>query len=306
TVPRNTYEIIVVDDGSTDQTRAVAERPDVIVLSQTNQGPAAARNAGARKASGELLLFTDSDCVPDRHWLDEMTAPFREPDVMGVKGVYRTRQRGLAPRFVQCEFEERYAKLKRRPSIDFVDTYSAAFRTDAFWKVGGFDPAFPYADHEDVDFAYRMAGCGYKMVFNPRAFVYTEHPDSIGAYFRLKFGRGYWRTVVYRRFPRKAFRDSYTPQTLKLQILLTYGIVCGVLAGILSGSWGILGGLYLLFLASAVPFSYRASRRDPVVALVSPFFLLVRSAAIGLGIIWAALRSFLGRTSLRESGAGGG
>ncbi|HMN59432.1 MAG TPA: glycosyltransferase family A protein, partial [Anaerolinea sp.] len=95
---------IVVDDGSTDATSAVAESRGVRVISQSNAGPAAARNRGADLATGEILAFTDADCIPTADWLRELVRPFVDPAVVGVKGAYATTEVGLVPRFVQCEY----------------------------------------------------------------------------------------------------------------------------------------------------------------------------------------------------------
>ena len=67
-VPREKYEVIIVDDGSTDGTATLARSYGVRVLTQPHRGPAAARNAGAGQATGEVLLFTDADCAPTRTW----------------------------------------------------------------------------------------------------------------------------------------------------------------------------------------------------------------------------------------------
>lgn len=295
----HTVEILVVDDGSTDRTAEVASAyPGVTLIRQAHQGPAAARNTGARKASGEILLFTDADCVPERDWVAEMTAPFADPRVAAVKGAYRTRQTGLIARFAQVEFEERYALLKRQSAIDFVDSYSAAFRTQAFWDVGGFDPAFPCPNNEDVDLSYRLARAGYRMVFNPRAVVYHTHPATFRAYLRVKFWRGYWRMVVYRRFPGKALRDSYTPQTLKLQIALFYtilGAICSKGLGRVENAMPVALALTFLFGGTTVPFALRAGRTDRALGFSSPLLLLARAGAIGLGAAWGLQSVLRGR-----------
>lgn len=229
------YEVIVVDDGSSDSTAAVvsdyASRDKrVHYLRQINRGPAAARNKGAQTARGEILVFTDDDCIADPTWLREMIRPFDDNhEIVAVKGAYRTRQQSVMALFAQAEFESRYRKLAKLKYIDFVDTYSAAFKRNVFLEMRGFDTSFPKANNEDVEFSYRMDAAGHKMVFNLAAIVYHRHPATLQAYLKTKFGRAYWRMVVYRAFPHKMQSDTYTPQTLKFQILLAL-ILMGVAA----------------------------------------------------------------------------
>jgi len=294
TVPQDKYEILVVNDGSTDKTAEIVQSLGVKCLTQKNKGPAAARNLGAMEATGDIILFTDSDCVANKDWVKEMKTPFENPIVMGVKGRYKTHQREMVARFVQMEFEERYelqmgtipiwASPEKHEFIDFVDSYSAAFRKDAFWDVGGFDESFPKANNEDVDLSYKLSSKGYKMVFNPEAVVYHRHPNSLRRYFKTKLGRGYWRMFVYKRFPRKAIKDSYTPQSLKLQILLFY-LSLASLSGLFLGFKYLPIPTGFLFLLTMIPFSLRALRKDIRVGLLSPFFLTLRAVAIGIGAI---------------------
>lgn len=297
------YEIIVVNDGSVDRTAAVATQLNVRVLSQPHQGPAVARNTGAAAAQGEILLFIDADCTATPEWLQEMVLPFNEREVAGVKGAYRTLQRSIAARFAQIEFEERYRRLQQRPCIDFVDTYSAGFRREAFEAAGGFDPGFPVANHEDVDLSYRLDHLGYQLRFNPKAIVYHSHPDTIGKYLRVKFWRGYWRLVVYRRFPRKAAADSYTPQTLKAQVLLVYLIGIGLLFGGIDARW-LWVPLSLIGVGCVTMGSFlqAAVRKDIVVGCLSPALLWLRAMAIAAGMAWAIIGLLLRKPMFRMRG----
>jgi len=286
-VPRERYEITVVNDGSTDHTEKCARGfSRVKVISQPNQGPAAARNRGAQEAEGDILLFTDSDCLPDKNWIEEMIRPFDAPEIVAVKGAYKTHQKEVVARFAQIEFEERYRLQQKSRYIDFVDSYSAAIKREVFWKVGGFDPSFPVANNEDTDLSYRLAKQSYKMVFNPRAIVYHHHPPTLTKYLRTKLCRAYWRMVVYRRFPDKMVKDSYTPQSLKIQIFLF--LLIGLSLGL---SLWVQEFLYLLsvegllFFLTTLPFTVRAFQKDRNVGLVAPFLLFLRSAAFGLGVI---------------------
>jgi len=81
----------------------------------------------------------------------------------GAKGVYRTPQRGLAARFVQIEYEDKYRLMARLPDIDFIDTYSAGFRRDRFLEMSGYDTSFPVACAEDIELSYRMSARGWMM-----------------------------------------------------------------------------------------------------------------------------------------------
>lgn len=285
---RDDYEVIVVDDGSTDGTGDMVKKFPVKYICQPNRGPASARNHGAREAVGKIIIFTDSDCVPAYKWVEEMTKPFEKPDVIAVKGAYKTNQRSLIARLVQTEFEERFKMLKRAESIDMVDTYSAAFRRDIFWQAGGFDESFPVANNEDTDLSYKLSSAGYKMVFNPEAIVYhLRHPDTLLRYARQKFWRGYWRMVVYKKFPQKMVKDAYTPQSLKFQILLLFSIVpLLILSTLLEMGLYFAILLFIAFVILTLPFSLSAMKKDFLAGLISPFFLATRALSIGFGVLY--------------------
>ena len=283
--PRAAYEIVVVDDGSTDATAAIAAAAGATVIAQPNTGPAATRNRGAAAAAGEIILFTDADCEPQPDWLTLMLQPFADPAVAGVKGSYRTRQREVVARLAQYEFEERYELLARRPTIDFVDTHAAAFRAAVFHATGGFDPAFVQANNEDVDLSYRLAEQGYRLVFQRWAVVYHRHVASWRRYARLKMRRGYWRMLVYRLHPGKALRDSYTPQVLKLQVLLAYAALACLLAAPLAPTLALAALLSLALLAaSGWRFCKRVLDCDRTAAAWAPWFLIVHALAFATGI----------------------
>ncbi len=288
-LPKEDYEVILVDDGSTDDTPDIVNKFPVQYFWQPNQGPATARNRGAQEAKGDIILFTDADCVPQNNWIEEMVRPFNVPEIMAVKGAYKTDQKSLTARFAQIEFEERFEMLKSHKYIDMVDTYSAGYRKSIFLSLGGFDPSFPVANNEDTELSYKMSEASHRMVFNPNAIVYhLNHPDSVKGYARLKFWRGYWRMVVYKKYPDKMFKDSYTPQTLKLQILFLF-LFLACLPFLKFYPDFMLYPLILtliLFILSTLPFNSLALQKDISIGILSLFFLSLRAFSLGLGTLW--------------------
>jgi glycosyltransferase involved in cell wall biosynthesis len=279
-------EILVVNDGSTDNTLdAVASYSGVRVLSQPNAGPAAARNRGAEEARGTIILFTDDDCVPMPDWLDAMLQPFQDPEVVGVKGVYRTRQRRLLARFVQIEYEDRYRLMAGLSSIDFVDTYSAGFRRDRFLEMKGYDTSFPLACAEDVELSYRMSNRGWEMRFVPAAVVYHTHPDTLRRYLKKKYKFAFWRVLAVRKNPSKAVKDSHTPQLMKFQLLFAPALLLAVVFDLAMRPAMPASVLVLTaFVLTTLPFAVRAAAKDPIVGVLSPALLAARACAQMLGM----------------------
>ena len=279
-------EVIVVDDGSTDDTATLAASFDgVRVIRQPNAGPAVARNVGAQAARGRILVFIDADCEAAPGWLAHMLARFADPEVVAVKGAYRSHQRDLIARFVQIEYEDKYDRLARSRDIDFIDTYSAAFRRGVFLGHGGFSAEFPTACAEDVDLSFRMSRAGGRMVFEPEALVYHIHPDRLSAYAKKKYKFAYWRLLAVQRTPEKLVSDSHTPQLMKAQAVAAPAVPSlGVAAAFLPAlRWPALA-LALAFLVSTIPFSVKALRKDPGVGAASPWLLFVRGVAQGVGL----------------------
>lgn len=282
----------MVDDGSTDAIADVVRQfPGVRLLRQQNAGPAAARNHGAREAKGEIVLFTDDDCVPVADWIESMKAPFSDPNVVGVKGIYRSAQRELAARFVQIEYEDKYRLMARLPSIDFIDTYSAAFRRTNFLAMDGYDTSFPVACAEDIELSYRMSARGWIMLFAPNAVVYHTHPDSLWKYLRKKYKFAFWRVLAVRKNPAKAVKDSHTPQVMKLQLLFPPALLMAVLLDTIY-RYPIFTPLVLCaFLVTTLPFAARAFRKDPLVGSLAPLILAARACAQFFGVAAGVIRA---------------
>lgn len=293
-------EIIVVDDGSTDQTKKVAEAYSLVtVLTQKNQGPARARNAGAEKAKSTIIVFVDSDCIPEKNWLEEMLKPFEDSNVAGVQGAYRSRQKSLTARFDQADIEYRYEHMQRAKKLYWIATYSAAYRRTIFLAEGKFDESFPRASGEDAELSYLLAENGHQLVFSPRAIVYHTHPDSPLKYLRVKLFRAYWRNRMYMKHTHRVIDDSYTPNAVKISFFV--GALFFLLLAILIVQPFVLPpgqsliraeiqnvlfftGFCIAFISVTFwPLILKMFQRDWVLALFGVFLIFFRSLAFVVG-----------------------
>ncbi len=203
-------EIIVVDDGSKDNTFNLLKGTDgIIAITQKNSGPATARNNGAKTATGSILVFTDSDTVPNKDWLQKLTKPFNDSDLMASTGTYSIENKdSKLALLIQTEIEYKHSKYK--DFIAFGGTYNLAIRKEIFDRIGGFNEEYKSASGEDVDICYKILKQGYKIRFIKDAVVGHYHPENPLKYLKTQFKHGFWRAKLYYDHPNKATGDDYT------------------------------------------------------------------------------------------------
>jgi glycosyltransferase involved in cell wall biosynthesis len=202
-------EVIVVDDGSGDQTASQAEGAGAKVICQANRGPAAARNTGWRAAQGEVVLFTDSDCKPHKDWAKRLLGGFTNSGVGAVAGSYGIwNPNSLLARTIHEEIKGRHAKMGG--SIRVFGSYNVAIRKEVLEKLNGFDESYRRASGEDNDLSYRMLKAGFSICFRPLALVDHRHQESIPSYLKEQARHGYYRMLMYRTHPAMVAGDDYT------------------------------------------------------------------------------------------------
>ena len=185
------YEVILVDDGSTDNTAYIAAQfPEVRYIHQSNHGLSHARNTGAIAAKGEVLAYTDSDCMADGDWLYYLVSTLVSGDYAGVGGPNITPP---AQNWIQACV----AGAPGGPShVLLTDTVAEhipgcnmAFYRWAFDTMGGFDPEYRKAG-DDVDFCWRIQQAGWVIAFNPAAIVWHYRRFTLRAFLKQQDGYG--------------------------------------------------------------------------------------------------------------------
>ena len=189
TIPSHEMEVIVVDDGSRDQTADVLSQSifpySLRLLTQRNRGAAAARNLGARQAHAEIVLFLDADMIADRDLVRaHMEGHSQRADIL-VAGARRTWQPVRRSGFSTVIDID--TNIPNDPAlIDDLDVGKAyscnlSLRRSDWQRLSGFDERFPASGFEDFEFVYRAGLNGMKVIFNPQAIAYHNHPISIAA-----------------------------------------------------------------------------------------------------------------------------
>jgi len=168
------FEVIVVDNGSTDGTPQLLAGLPVRLLTESRRGRSAARNRGAREATGRYLAFLDSDCVAPASWLQDSLRALKRPWIAAVQA--RIRKHGHAPpplSFIQGYYH-----------APFLDTAGLVVSRDAFDQARGFDEELPR--NVDIDFTFRLLASGYALAWAAATVIVKYHHLST----KQAFGRG--------------------------------------------------------------------------------------------------------------------
>ena len=178
------FEIVVVDDGSSDATWTELQRladlaPTTLrpMRQERNAGPATARNRGWREARAQVVAFTDDDCMPDEHWLEALWCSMRTADVVQGMTVPDPEQVDRSNAFTRT--------LHVTNESGFYETANIAYRRSVLEQLGGFDETFRLPSGEDTDLGWRARDGGFTMVFEPTAVVrHDVHPTDFATFLR--------------------------------------------------------------------------------------------------------------------------
>jgi glycosyltransferase involved in cell wall biosynthesis len=196
------YEVIVVDDGSTDTVPEVAKAfAQVRYIRQDNQGLSVARNTGLAAATGELVAYTDDDCRADEDWLYYLVVDLVESEfqAMGGHNFLPIDDSPVAAVVMASPGGPTHVMLTEREA-EHIPGCNMIFRRAALEAIGGFDPVYRKAG-DDVDVCWRLQQAGYRIGFNPAGFVWHYRRSTVRAYLKQQAGYGEAESLLLRKHP---------------------------------------------------------------------------------------------------------
>jgi GT2 family glycosyltransferase len=278
-------EVIVVDDGSTDETSAIARDYPFRLIRTENRGLSSARNTGLDAATGEIVAYIDDDAWPDPHWLLYLADTFLTTTHAGVGGPNLSPPRDSA--LAQCVANAPGGPVQVLLSdreAEHVPGCNMAFRKAALRAIGGFDPRFRTAG-DDVDVCWRLQDGGGTLGFNHAAVVWHHRRASVRAYYRQQAGYGKAEALLEEKWPHKYNAAGHAAWAGRL-----YGTGLTAMLGrrrrVYHGTWGVA-----LFQSVYEP----ASGTLAALPLMPEWYviLFVLAGISTLGAMWPPLRMAL-------------
>jgi GT2 family glycosyltransferase len=229
------FEVIVVDDGSSDRTAAIAAEFGYRLISTRNQGLSGARNTGLRAATGEIVAYLDDDAWPDPDWLTYLAATFLRTDHAAVGGPnIPPPDEGLVAQCVAGAPGGPAHVLLSDTVAEHIPGCNMAFRKRCLEAIGGFDPQFRAAG-DDVDACWRIQQQGWSIGFSAAAMVWHRRRSSVRGYWKQQRGYGKAEALLERKWPEQYNAAGHYTWNGRV-----YGGVTGLRARqrIYHGTWG--------------------------------------------------------------------
>ncbi len=291
------FEVIVVDDGSTDGTRELLKKlaedwnGRLRFFEQNHAGPGAARNLGIKHAQGDILAFTDSDCIAPRGWLNKLTSVFDNPQVGAAGGPELAPTDDCLPRRCQSYVMTAFlttgglrGRKGKKLGVYYPRGFNMAVRKHVVDAVGGVPNRF---QGEDILLSLKVKQMGYTLEYVPDAAVYHHRRATLSGYFRQLYRMGKARVEL--AYLHKSLLEAvYMLPALVLLISISLSVGAFFSETLFKIAAG--GMIIALVFLTAVGIDSTIRLKTLKAFGIVPFLFITQQTAYGLGTIVAALR----------------
>jgi glycosyltransferase involved in cell wall biosynthesis len=307
----DSFEVVVVDDASTDGSAEIAERHGCrTVRLRTRSNAAGARNAGAKKTHGHVIFFTDADVVLPRDGLRRVWDDLqRHPEVVAVQGIYRSpgRDPTAASRY-QNDYYHYFCRRIKGPYTSVFATWCAAVKPVAFWDAGGFDERIGGATVEDEELGYELVERGHRILLDRDLLVEHLARYSLWGLLgrRFRMARSQVKSALrkapvrlFRRYANLGHNLTHHSRKTLLSIPVSFAVAAQLIRVALSPSVSALlwcvGAVAVLTLLAG-EFLVHVARAHGLRAVLTTIVLLwLDMLSVGLGLVAGAIEYALGR-----------
>lgn len=317
TYGRENFEVIVVDDGSTDDTSEVARKHGARVIRfEKNKGIPVARNAALSAANTEIVVFIDDDCVPDARWIGELISVFKDEKIVAAGGkILALSRETVAERYMEATGYGNPARAPKdvagglrgrlfayfttmtspimfeKEAVDVFAVYTAnaAYRRKSLLKLGGFDESLK--TNEDSDMSARLLADGGRIVYMPRAVVRHRHYKKLFKVIYEAYSRAQYTLKFY-------LKERKIPPIFPLPVLYLFSIFASFL---LLYDYPVVFFLIRILLP-VVLYSWwivRGVREGRLEYVLYPYIQLVIESAVIFGLLKGVFRKIERRNMVK-------
>jgi cellulose synthase/poly-beta-1,6-N-acetylglucosamine synthase-like glycosyltransferase len=298
---RNKVELIVVDGNSTDKTREIVKQYPVKLIIENRKGLNIARNVGIKNGNGEIVAFTDADCIVPSNWITKIVENFKDPIVSCVGGSAKALDSDFVSQYADNSIVRLMPFFTKREELEKVKPFfrhpagcNMAFRRKVVEEVGFFDENIKYG-FDEVEFADRVCKAGYKMVLDPEVSVWHKHRSTLGEFLKQNFqyGKGSGLVLKRNRLKDAVSRWSFVGLLGFISWLLIVGLL--LLLNLMSSSsnffWILFGFTVLPLLIVGSVYAYRALQNKKFARIIIyPFIDIFRTLSFCCGQIYQLLK----------------
>ena len=297
---KNKVEVIVVDGNSTDKTQEIVKKYPVKLIVEKKKGLNRARNTGIKSSTGDIVAFTDSDCVVPPNWLTKIVENFKDPKVSCVGGSAKALDTDFISQYADNSVVRLMPFFTKREELDSVKPFlrhpagcNMAFRRKVAEDVGYFDESIKYG-FDEVEFTDRVCKAGYKMVLDPEVVVWHKHRSSLKEFLKQNFQYGKGSGLVLKH---NKLNDSVSKWSLMSMIgfIIWTSVVLGsTFLGFTSSNlffWLLFGFTGLPMLLLGILYGYRALKTKKFSRMIAyPFIDLFRVLSFCAGLACQVLK----------------